>query len=175
MSANMLQTIANVPLQPVHVVWYCICQIWFTLWDAFEGKHCYPISAAPFAKSMFVSGQTTFVLQSHGKVRQSKKTFPWTQRTPLKRQFVERTAAWFWSHWWMVPKTNHLFVCKKNANKSCSCPPVINPMRLHEREQIKFEDRFHTFWNRTFAIQTPLWFPNGTANRFEFWENLAEH
>jgi len=97
-----------------------------------------------------------------------KKTFPWTQRTPLKRQFVERTAAWFWSHWWMVPKTNHLFVCKKNANKSCSCPPVINPMRLHEREQIKFEDRFHTFWNRTFAIQTPLWFPNGTANRFEF-------
>ena len=104
-----------------------------------------------------------------------KKTFPWTQRTPLKRQFVERTAAWFWSHWWMVPKTNHLFVCKKNANKSCSCPPVINPMRLHEREQIKFEDRFHTFWNRTFAIQTPLWFPNGTANRFEFWENLAEH
>jgi hypothetical protein len=73
MSANMLQTIANVPLQPVHVVWYCICQIWFTLWDAFEGKHCYPISAAPFAKSMFVSGQTTFVLQSHGKVRQSKK------------------------------------------------------------------------------------------------------
>lgn len=41
-------------------------------------------------------------------------------------------------------------------------------MRLHEKEQITLEDRFHTFWNRTFAIQTPLWFPNGTANQFEF-------
>lgn len=36
--------------------------------------------------------------------KKKKKTFPWTQCTPLQRQFVERTAAWFWSHWLMVPK-----------------------------------------------------------------------
>ena len=56
-----------------------------------------------------------------------KKTFPWTQRTPLKRQFVERTAAWFWSHWWMVPKTNHLFVCKKMQTNHVHVPQWSTP------------------------------------------------